>query len=133
MSLGPQIVVAVAGLMAIIWVNWYFLFSSAEPALAAASSGKTQRFTIEVNNSYSPATLRVQAGRPVRLDFHRVDRSSCTEEVVLPDFGIRAYLPTQQTTPIEFTPTTPGSYEFACGMGMVRGKIIVEDAGDTKQ
>jgi len=131
--MSSQTVVTVTGLAAIVWVNWYFLLSAAEPARTAGAGDGIQRFAIEVNNSYSPATVRVRAGRPVRLDFHRVDRSSCTEEVALPDFGIRTYLPTQQTTPIEFTPTTPGSYEFACGMGMVRGRIIVEDARETNK
>jgi len=69
----------------------------------------------------------VRAGRPVRLEFDRQETSGCTEEVVLPDFGIRTYLPAHKTTPVEFTPTRPGSYEFTCGMAMVRGKIIVEE------
>ena len=33
-----------------------------------------------------------------------------------------------ETTPVEFTPAAPGSYEFTCGMGMVRGRLIVEAA-----
>ena len=46
---------------------------------------------------------------------------------MLPDFGIRTYLPAHRTTPVSFTPAE-GTYEFTCGMGMVRGKIVAEKA-----
>ncbi len=120
-----EMLVTLAGLAAIGWVNWYFFVASSS-AVAADSSNGLQRARIEVDNGYSPAVVRVRAGRPVRLEFHRVDRSSCTEEVVIPDFGIRTFLPTQRITAVEFTPSAPGAHEFACGMGMVRGRIIVD-------
>ncbi|HEU5169558.1 MAG TPA: cupredoxin domain-containing protein [Gemmatimonadales bacterium] len=122
---GSELLVTFGGLAAIAWVNWYFFHAPA--AAAVADTDGLQRFRIEVDNGYEPAAVRVRAGRPVRLEFHRVDRSSCTEEVVIPDFGIRTFLPTQRTTAVEFTPSSPGTHEFACGMGMVRGKIIVEE------
>jgi plastocyanin domain-containing protein len=28
--------------------------------------------------------------------------------------------------PLEFMPKEPGEYEFACQMGMIHGKLIVE-------
>ena len=125
MSLGELLVTA-AGLAAIVWVNWYFFHPGAS-AVAASGIGRTQHARIEVDNGYSPAIVRVRAGRPVRLEFHRIDRSSCTEEVVIPDFGIRSFLPTGRTTAVEFTPPAPGAHEFACGLGMVRGRIIVDE------
>ena len=121
-----DILVITVGLVAIAWINWYF-FAAGRSAVAADSTGGVQRAKIEVDNGYDPAVVRVHAGRPVRLEFHRVDQSSCTEEVVIPDFGIRSFLPTGRTTPVEFTPSAPGSYEFTCGMGMVRGTIVVDE------
>ena len=121
-----EVVVTVGGLAAIAWINWYF-FAAGRSGVPAQAVAGVQRATIEVDNGYAPSVVRVRAGRPVRLEFHRVDRSSCTEEVVIPDFGIRSFLPTGRTTPVEFTPSTPGSHEFACGMGMVRGKIVVDE------
>jgi len=44
---------------------------------------------------------------------------------VLPDFKIRRFLPPLQKTAVEFTPEQAGEYEFTCGMGMLRGKLIV--------
>jgi plastocyanin domain-containing protein len=123
-----QLIVTVLGLAAVVWVNWYFFLAGRGAAAVAASEGTgPQRVRVEVKGGYSPAVMRVQAGRPVRLEFHRAETSSCTEEVVLPDFGIRTFLPAHRTTPVSFTPAE-GSYEFTCGMGMVRGKIIAEKA-----
>ena len=123
-----EVVVTLLGLAALAWVNWYFFVAGrGAAAVATSDAGGAQRVRVEVKGGYSPAVVRVQAGRPVRLEFHRDETSSCTEEVVLPDFGIRTYLPAHRTTPVSFTPAE-GTYEFTCGMGMVRGKIVAEPA-----
>ena len=123
-----EIAVTLAGLAAIAWVNWYFFVAGRGPAVAEVGpESGVQRARIVVLGGYSPPVVRVEAGRPVRLEFDRQETSACTEEVVLPDFGIRTYLPAYRTTAVEFTPTRPGSYEFTCGMAMVRGRILAEE------
>jgi plastocyanin domain-containing protein len=121
-----QIAVTISGLALIGWVVWYFFLAGRSSARAAGAA--TQQLRIEVKGGYTPAVVHVEAGRPVRLDFFRNETNSCTEEVVFPDFGIRTWLPAFETTPVEFTPATAGSYEFTCGMGMVRGRLIVDEA-----
>jgi plastocyanin domain-containing protein len=124
-----QIAVTLLGLAAVLWVNWYFFVAGRRTAVAASvGAGGTQRVLVEVKGGYAPAVIRVRAGAPVRLDFHRDETNPCTEEVVIPDFGIRTYLPAHRTTPVSFTPAA-GTYEFTCGMGMVRGTIIAEQGG----
>jgi plastocyanin domain-containing protein len=128
------VVLASAG--AILWVNWYFFLAgrSASAAVAAAPTSATgaagaagvARATIVVDGGYSPNTVRVKAGEPVRLVFDRRDTGSCSEEVVFPDFGVRKYLPTGQETVVELTPPAAGRYEFTCGMSMLRGALIAE-------
>ncbi len=78
-----------------------------------------------VRGGYTPAAVRVGGGRPVRLVFDRQETSGCSVEVVLPEFGVRRFLPPFQRTAIDFTPRQPGDYEFTCGMGMLRGRLIV--------
>ncbi len=122
-----QIIVTLVGLIAIVSINYYFLHSGRSGGAVTTDDGRgRQRIRIEVQGGYSPAVVKVQAGRPVRLEFFRNETSGCTEEVVLPDFGIRTFLPAHRTTAVEFTPERPGSYEFTCGMGMVRGRIEAE-------
>jgi plastocyanin domain-containing protein len=121
-------IVIAAGLAAIAWVNWYFFFASRGVAVAApALGGAPSEVVITVDGGYSPALVRVKAGRPVRLVFDRKDTSSCSEEVVFPDFGIRKFLPTGERTPIVITPKAPGRYEFMCGMSMLHGAVVAED------
>lgn len=122
-----QLAVTLLGVLAIAWVNYYFFAAGRGTAVAATAEGAgPQRVRVEVKGGYSPALIKVRAGRPVRLEFFRNETNGCTEEVVLPDFGIRSFLPAYRTTPVDFTPQKPGSYEFTCGMGMVRGTVVVE-------
>ena len=128
---GTEWMVVLAAAGAIAWVNWYFFVagrSSGAAAVAAAPGGSgAARVTITVDGGYSPNVVRVKAGAPVRLVFDRRDTSSCSEEVVLPDFGVRKFLPTGEQTVIEVTPPSAGRYEFTCGMSMLRGALIAED------
>ncbi len=119
-----QIAVTLLGLAAVAWINWYFFLAGRSSATAVADGG-LQRVRVDVKGGYTPSVVRVRAGVPVRLEFHRDETNTCTEEVVLPDFGIRTFLPAHRTTPVSFTPAE-GTYEFTCGMGMVRGKIVAE-------
>lgn len=79
-----------------------------------------------VKGGYTPNVIVVEAGKPVRLNFVRQESASCTEMVLLPAFGKSARLPENQTVPVEFLPKERGEFEFACQMGMIRGKLIVE-------
>lgn len=121
-----EVLVALGGLAAIVWVNWYFFRAGRGAVEAGAAGGERQEVTIRVQGGYDPAHVRVRAGRPVRLLFDRRETGGCSEEVVFPDFGVRRFLPAHSTTPVEITPDAPGSYEFTCGMGMLRGRLTVE-------
>lgn len=127
-----QLVVNALGLAAIVWVIWYFLFSR-RPATVARQTRGVQEIAIRVKGGYSPDTILVQAGKPVRLLFYRDETADCSERVVFEHFGINARLPAFETTPIEFTPTEPGEYPFRCGMSMLKGLLVVEPAGAGKR
>lgn len=119
-----QIAVLVGGILLIVLTLWYF-FGERRSAVASAAAGGVQEVKVTVKGGYSPDTIVVSAGRPVRLDFYRDETNSCSEQVIFGDFGIARDLPAFQTTPIEFTPEKPGEYTFTCGMNMLRGKLIV--------
>ena len=119
--------VLLAGLAGIAWVNWYFFLSGRASVSAAAGAGGVQEVTIRVEGGYDPARVTAKRGAPLRLVFDRRETSGCSEEVVFPAFGVRRYLPAHERTTIELTPGEAGSFDFTCGMGMLRGKLIVED------
>ena len=118
--------VVLGGLVTIAWINWYFFLAEKATATAVTGAGGVQEITIVVRGGYDPAEVRVRRGAPVRLVFDRQETSGCSEEVVLPEFGVRRFLPAHQKTAIEFTPETAGTYEFTCGMSMLRGRLTVE-------
>lgn len=118
--------VVLAGLGAIAWINWYFFVAEQQSASAVPTDGGVQEVTIHVRGGYAPSVVRVHAGRPVRLIFDRQETSSCSEEVVLGDLGVRRYLPAFQSTVVEIPDPVPGTHEFTCGMGMLHGKLVVE-------
>ncbi|HEX9705305.1 MAG TPA: cupredoxin domain-containing protein [Gemmatimonadales bacterium] len=124
-----QIAVTVSGAAAIAWVLWYFLFSRG-PAVAAAAGAAVQEVRVTVKGGYTPDTIVVQAGKPVRLQFYRDETADCSERVVFEKFGINQELPAFQTTTVEFTPKEAGEYPFRCGMSMLKGLLVVEPAGD---
>ena len=126
-----QIAVTAAGAAAIAWVLWYFLLSRGR-AVAATAAGGVQEVRVLVKGGYTPDTIVVQAGKPVRLQFYRDETADCSERVVFERFKIDQMLPAFQTTAVEFTPEQPGEYPFRCGMNMLKGLLIVEPPGDRR-
>lgn len=123
-------IVVLGGAAAIAWVNWYFFLArrgSATAILSGSREGGTQEVTITVQGGYDPAEVHLKKGVPARLVFDRRETSSCSEEVVIPDFGVRTFLPAFQKTAVELKPETAGSFEFTCGMSMLRGRLVVEN------
>jgi len=126
-----QIAVTAIGAAAIAAVLWYFLFSRGT-AVAAAVAGGVQEVRVLVKGGYTPDTIVVQAGKPVRLQFYRDETADCSERVVFDRFKIDQMLPAFETTTVEFTPTDPGEYPFRCGMNMLKGLLVVEPPGDRR-
>lgn len=123
---GMDWIVVVAGLAAIGWVNWYFFFAERR-AVAANATGGVQEVRIEVRGGYDPGVVKLRRGVPARLIFDRKETSSCSEEIVIPAFGIKKFLPAFQQTPVEITPADTGTFDITCGMSMLHGKLVVED------
>jgi len=123
--LGNKVAVTLGGLGLIGLELWWFLLSKPKSQKVAAREGIAE-ITVTVDGGYEPSHIVVEAGQRVRLNFLRRDPSSCLESVRLPDFHIAQNLPLNEITKVEFTPTEPGSYEFACGMNMFRGVIEVQ-------
>ena len=123
-----QILVSLVGAGAALGVAWFFWFKRTEGVKASIVSDGYQEQMILVKGGYTPDTIRVSAGQPVRLLFRREETAACSEQVVLADYGKSAPLPTGAVVPLEFMPGDPGEHEFTCQMGMLRGRIIVEAA-----
>lgn len=121
-----QVVVTVVGALLVLGIVWFFWLKKAGGVKAALTSSGYQEATVLVKGGYTPGTIRVERGTPVRLLFRREETSPCSEQVVFDAFGKNARLPEGQLVPVEFMPKEPGEYVFTCGMGMLRGTVVVE-------
>ena len=119
-------VVDFVGFGLIAFIVWFFWLVKTRGVRAAVASSGYQEQMVLVKGGYTPDVIVVEAGKPVRLNFVRQESASCSEMVLLPAFSKSARLPEGQTVAVEFLPKERGEFEFACQMGMLRGKVIVE-------
>jgi plastocyanin domain-containing protein len=107
------------------------LFLAAGVALdaspATAGEPEVKRVEIEVTaRGFVPAEIELVAGVPAELVFTRTTASGCTSHVHIPGLGVeKTALRQDEPVTVKVSPTEPGSYEFLCGMNMLRGTIRV--------
>jgi plastocyanin domain-containing protein len=121
-----QVIVSIAGVLAIGWIVWYFWLYRKEGVQAAEVAG-VQEVPVTVKGGYEPDVIVVKRGKPVRLLFHRQESSLCSEMVVFDKINRSAKLPEGGTVAIEFVPQETGEIPFQCQMGMLHGKLIVQN------
>lgn len=101
-------------------------WSSAGSSGQSISQGNVQVVNMAVTyRGYNPSSIRLTKDVPVRWVIDGQQVSGCTNEIIVPDLGIRQKIYPGENI-IEFTPTKAGNISFSCWMGMVRGKFIVE-------
>lgn len=121
-----QLLVTLIGLGLMGFVAWFFFGAPHRVGGATTTTAGVQQVDVRVKGGYTPDVIEVQHGQPVQLNFYRDEDSSCSEELLLPDFGIRRELPAFTTTSVELLPKQAGRYEFTCGMHMLRGSLVVK-------
>jgi plastocyanin len=95
-------------------------------AAESALQNGVQTATVEVNGEgFQPSSLRLKAGAPAKVTFVRKTDKTCAKEVVIKEYNIDRKLPLNEPVTVEFTPRK-GEFIFACGMDMLKGKLIVE-------
>jgi plastocyanin domain-containing protein len=97
---------------------------AADPDVYVAKPGETIKVT--VTTVYEPKSIKIKKGEAVKLEFTRKDDKNCGDELVFPKLGIKKKLPVGEPVLVEFTAAESGDIQFACGMDMMRGKIVVE-------
>lgn len=107
------------------------IFSSFANAQRTQKAQKTQIKKIQsvrinlTEKGYQPESFRLKKGVPARVTFIRKTADECGEEIVIPAYNIRRFLPLGKAVTVRFTPRRAGTFGFACGMDMLHGKLIV--------
>jgi len=81
---------------------------------------------VQVGATFTPATIHVKKGVPVRIEFTRTGEPTCAESIVFPQLKMEKPLAAGKSAVFEFTPAHSGDLQFACGMKMMKGKVVVE-------
>jgi plastocyanin domain-containing protein len=111
-----------------------FIFAISAVDVSAQQNVKTKKRTVQkvqniriniTERGYSPASFRLKKGVRARITFVRKTEDECGKEIVIPAYNIRRELPLNTPVTIIFTPRKAGTFGFACGMDMLKGKIIV--------
>ncbi len=123
--------VTLGGLGVIGFLAWFFF--GPKQARAAQVKGNVQEIEVTVKGGYSPDTIRVRKGIPLRLIFDRQEAGDCSSRVVFPDFQASKTLAPFAKTTLEFTPDKAGQFGFACGMNMLHGTLIVEEGKEAEE
>ena len=95
-----------------------------EPVKAASAPAGFTKITVS-KSGYEPESVDVRLGEKVSLAFYRADGDNCGGEVIFPKQAIKKTLPVGETVLVEFTPTAAGEVTFACGMDMLKGKVVI--------
>jgi plastocyanin domain-containing protein len=105
--------VLVFGLGLVAFIVWFFWLKRSTGVRAADVSGGYQEAMILVKGGYTPDTIVVRRGKPVRLNFQREETASCSDKVIFADF----------TRAPSCRPAKPSSRADAEGAGRVRVRM----------
>ena len=118
-----QIVVTVIGGVTIAVLARFFFRRRA--ATEAVERSGVQEVQVVVRGGYSPDVIRARTGLPLRIVFDRQEDGDRSSRVVFADLALSRFLAPFAHTTVEFTPTRPGSYGFACAAAMAASSLSV--------
>jgi plastocyanin domain-containing protein len=85
-----------------------------------------QKLTVALTEKgFEPTSLNLRRGVPAQLTFIRRVSATCGTEILIADYNIKRALPLNESVLLEFTPKKSGTFTFTCGMGMLRGALVV--------
>ena len=85
-----------------------------------------QKVTVALTEKgYEPTSLKLRRGIPAQVTFIRRVSATCGTQVVIPEYDIKRDLPLNEPVSVAFTPSKSGRFTFSCGMGMLRGLLVV--------
>lgn len=121
-----QIIVLIVTIIIISFILWWFFGKHPEKVESSKITNDKQKATIIVKGGYSPSTIILKKGVPAEVNFNMQDSTACLSHVVFEQLGVNKDLTKQKNTSIEIPTDKEQTYDFACGMNMFHGKVIVK-------
>ncbi len=121
-----RIAAIVIALLLIAFIVWWFFGKHTESAGKSTIVNDEQTATIVVNGGYSPSTVILKKGIPAQVNFDMHDSTACLSHVVFEQLGVNEDLTKQKITTINIPTDKVQTFNFACGMDMFHGKVIIK-------
>ncbi|WP_283582236.1 cupredoxin domain-containing protein [Ligilactobacillus hohenheimensis] len=121
-----KLIVLGGALILIGLICWWFFGHHVQQTGRATRTKTGQEATVVVNGGYSPATIVLKKGIPAKVNFEMHDSTACLSHVVVEQLGIDKDLTKQPVTTITVPTDQAKEFNYACGMNMFHGKIIVK-------
>ena len=121
-----RIAVIIIALLLIAFIVWWLFGKHTESAGKSTIVNDEQTATIVVNGGYSPSTVILKKGIPAQVNFDMHDSTACLSHVVFEQLGVNKDLTKQKITTINIPTDKAQTFNFACGMDMFHGKVIVK-------
>ncbi len=100
--------------------------SIATPSHARGTEKPREIKVAVTEKGFVPSSVKVRAGHPVVLAITRKTDKTCAREAVFPSLGKTFELPLNTTVRVALDPERAGRIDFACGMGMMRARVVVQ-------
>lgn len=124
-----RIAAIVVGAALLVFLRVYFFgHRERRTGRAVAAAAAEDEVTIAVAGGFDPEDILARQGVPLTLVFDRRESNPCTDEIVIPDFGVRQSLAAFSETRVRIVPAAAGDFPFSCGMNMLHGRIRVDPA-----
>jgi plastocyanin domain-containing protein len=91
-----------------------------------ASSGVQEVQLVVTDAGFQPAEVAVAKDRPIRLTVTRKTNQTCATEIVFKEIDVKKDLPLDQAVTIDLPAQQSGTLNYACGMNMIKGSLIVQ-------
>ena len=96
----------------------------AAPAVAAP---KVKEVAVTVTaKGFEPAEITIKRGDRLRLVVTRKVQRTCATEIVFKEIDVKHDLPLDQAVTIDLPAQSGGTLNYACGMNMVKGSLVVQ-------
>ncbi|WP_367341860.1 cupredoxin domain-containing protein [Limosilactobacillus sp.] len=121
-----QILTLIIGIILIIALLWWFFGKHETTTGQSQIKNGSQESTVVVKGGYSPQTVILKKGVPAKIKFDMQDSTACLSHVVFDSLGVNKDLTKQRYTEVNIPTDKAGEINYACGMDMFHGKVVVK-------
>lgn len=123
MLINGLVILAAAALIGLI--IWWFFGNFQKSSQQADLANGRQEGQVVVKGGYEPEVLYLKQGVPAEVTFKMEDKTACLSHVVFSSLGVDKDLSKEKLAKIQIPTDKAGEIDYACGMDMFHGKIVV--------